>query len=783
VAESISGVMGMIHGGEYTPGPARGTGAHGPGRRRRWGTSRKRPLASNRRFFYGYGIASLVLLVVAGTWSLGSVGCTFSGTDYSRQTGAFFTNLRQSPAQTARLIRNAYYYKLMGRPEVALKELEQAHQQDPNNLKIVNALAKNYEELGKYQAARQLYQETLDRYGPNPVLANNLCFTYYEEGRLPEAEKCFRQTLARDPGNEAARNNLGLLYCRLGRRDEARRLWQKADGVAVADYKLGQALAALGLPAGPVYAQKPAPVPAAAGASSAPTARARRSLAPTPTPVAAKPRTEARLARLARPVTPKATERQVALKPALEKPSPVTAKPQEKAQAAQPVPPITSAQQVASKPAAPTPSPVAAKPRAEARLARLARPVTPKATARQVALKPAQEKPSPVTAKPRAEAQAAQPVPPITSVQQVASKPAAPTPTPVAAKPRAETQQQAAVTKPASPAAALSPAPQAAVQSEPPHLTYAELVGTPIEIQNGTWSHYLAHKTRARLTHEGFTVAKIGNYIDFGAKKTIIFYRPEAERVAQALNRRFFPGAAVKPSQELRKGIDVKILLGQAETQLARQAPPVTPKAAAPLAALKPAAPTPSPVASIPRVEARLTPPAPPVTPQAAASLAALKPAAPTPSPVTAKPQAETQQQAAVTKPSSPAAALSPAPQAAVQSEPPYLTYAELVGTPIEIQNGTWSHYLAHKTRARLTQEGFTVAKIGNYIDFGVKKTMIYYRPGAERVARALNRRFFPIAAVEPSQKLHTGMDVKILLGADLQKRPQLMARLSGVVP
>ena len=169
--------------------------------------------------------------------------------------------MRLSSGEISRLERNAHYYKLMGQPELGLKELELAHQQYPDNLQITDILAQNYEELGKFEAARQLYQEALTRHGSNPVLANNLCFSYYQEGRWQEAETCFRQTLARDPGNVAARNNLGLLYCRLGRQDEARRLWQEAEGVAAADAKMDHALVALGMPESAVYARRAAPTP------------------------------------------------------------------------------------------------------------------------------------------------------------------------------------------------------------------------------------------------------------------------------------------------------------------------------------------------------------------------------------------------------------------------------------------------------------------------------------------------------------------------------------------
>jgi tetratricopeptide (TPR) repeat protein len=149
--------------------------------------------------------------------------------------------------------------------------LEQAHEQAPDNLKILNVLAQKYEEVGQFESARKLYQEALTKSAGHPALANNLCFTYYLEGHWQKAEKCYRQILAQDPNNEAARNNLGLLYCRLGRQDEARNLWQEAEGTAAAAYKTRQVLAVLGRPDHPVYdqASTPAPTPVAASSQQA----------------------------------------------------------------------------------------------------------------------------------------------------------------------------------------------------------------------------------------------------------------------------------------------------------------------------------------------------------------------------------------------------------------------------------------------------------------------------------------------------------------------------------
>jgi hypothetical protein len=335
-------------------------------------------------------------------------------------------------------------------------------------------------------------------------LANNLCFSYYHEGRWQEAETCFRQTLTHDPGNVAARNNLGLLYCRLGRQDEAHQLWQEAEGVAAADTKMSQALAVLRTPESAVYARKPDPTPPVARATQAPTPKAAASRLPAAIP--ARPDTPAH------PVTSKVPAGQLAAKPPAPKPVPVAAKPRPEA------PKLAVVAQKALAAAAPAPGP-------------------------QVAGRTSQ---APLTAADT-----------LVAAKIVAKRPAAGHQEPLGAS-RAKTEPGQPPLAPKSEAVAA----QSLTSPAPTPLTVAELVDTAIEVRNGTWTKDLARQTRSRLCLEGFTVAMIGNHIDFGAAKTIIYYRPEAERVARTVGRTVFPQAALEPNLKLKKGMDIKILLG-----------------------------------------------------------------------------------------------------------------------------------------------------------------------------------------------------------------------------
>jgi Tfp pilus assembly protein PilF len=473
----------------------------------------------------------------------------------------FSSKIRPASGDTARLLRNAHYFKLMGQPQLALKELEEAHAQDPDNLKVVDTLAHCYEELGQFDHAQKLYQEALSRHGANPALNNNLCFSYYLSGRWEQAEACYRQVLARDPGNSAARNNLGLLYCRTGKPEEARRLWQEAEGKAAAEKKVNQALAALGMSVPTAYAQSDEAAPAKGKPLETPGKEGTQAKTGQPGPVATVQAPSPGGARLAR-------RTEIAAKPAE---TPPAATSQAVAMAPRPVAETVKKDQAAAPKVT---QPAVAAPRPVAETVKKEQAVASKAT------QPAVAAPRPVAETVKKEQAAA---PKVTQPAAVAPKPVAETETvwkeqvavpeatqlvAVAPRPVAETEtvkkDQTAAPEATQPAAvaktdhtATNPAPDG-----PNYLTCKELVETGIEVRNGAGTRFLAHRTRSMLTLEGFTVKHIGNHVDFGAKKTLIYYRPGAQRVARFLGRDFFPTAKAEQKRKLRKGVQVKVVLG-----------------------------------------------------------------------------------------------------------------------------------------------------------------------------------------------------------------------------
>jgi len=642
----------------------------------------------------------------------------------------------------------------MGRPEAALKEMEAAHRADPNNLKIVDALAKYYQELGQFQRAQELYQEALTRHGSNRALQNNYCYSFLMQGNPAKAEVCFQEALGRDPGNIAVRNNLGLLWCRQGKLAEAQRLWEEAEGVAGAQNRMNQAMAFLGK--APVnYAKsteaKPQP-PAAAAKPAAPVKvaslpKAEPLAAPKPAPAAPVKAEAKQAAKAVTPAPKPAAPVKAAASPApravvkqANKPVQVPAVP---AATAPKVEKATMAKPAESKPATPPQAAAAAKPAAPVKVASL-----PKAEP-LAAPKPAPAAPAKVEPKQAAKAKpdaATTPVkaPPAGSFK--AKKP----------KPELKVTARAVATKPTpAPPPAAAPKPAA----PPVFLTVKERADTGIEVRNGTWTKDLARETRTLLSREGYNVALIGNHIDFGVESTVIYYRPGAEKVAQALTQEVFPEARLEQSSKLKNGVDVKVLLGRdlmAQTHFLAKlgeeekeiAPPVAPLA-------KPQAQ--------PGQEMAAEPPRP-------------KPLAAPPQPAAVKPTVQDRLTASAGLPPSTGAERQTTVETAVFKG--HLTAEELINTAIEIRNGTWTRDLARETRTLLSREGYNVALIGNHIDFGAEHTMIYYRPEAERVAQSLNSQIFPGARMTPTDRLNQGTAIKVVLGYDLLERPRLMSQL-----
>jgi len=493
----------------------------------------------DKRLFTAQALTLAVMVVLAGL-SAAFSGCKSSGGEQR----AFLEQIRPA-SSTARLVRNADYLKRTGRVELAIKDLEEAHLQKPENLEILDALIQCYEELGHFDRAQELYKEALNRTGRHPALENNRCYSLYLAGRLAKAEACFRELLAGHPENETARSNLGLVLCRQGRENEAMSLWRETLGENAARERLGQAMAALKREVPPTLAIR---TPSSGSQQAAsPTKPSAPVIAAAPKDSTPALKVQEKATQLTVPETAPAPPETAHQASAPSSTSPLLDAPKEPDKGSPEVATSPAIKQTAQKPAA--------------------LPVKPRET--HVALAP----------EPSAPAVASDPGPTAETVASLHQKPAHPaTPHPV--KPAKESKVTPAVV-----------------------LTRGELVTTRLEIKNGNGVQGQARELRSRLSQEGFTVVGIGNHIDFGLEETIIAYRLEAAPLAKALAQKFLPGAKLEEGGKLSPQADVRVSLGRDRMAgLAIPSPPPEATAASapapPTPAVTPEPPTPEPKAA-----------------------------------------------------------------------------------------------------------------------------------------------------------------------------------------
>jgi outer membrane protein TolC len=115
-------------------------------------------------------------------------------------------------------------------------------------------------------------------------------------------------------------------------------------------------------------------------------------------------------------------------------------------------------------------------------------------------------------------------------------------------------------------------------------------------------------------------------------------------------------------------------------------------------------------------------------------------------------------------------------PKAAAASNQPRSATANLKKTSVRIFNASGDQGLGRRIVDLLNKEGVQEVKMGNCRDFGVGKTLIYFRSGAEQAAQVLNTKYFQSSKVRQNDKLSGDADIEIFLGKDLLANKELLA-------
>lgn len=100
---------------------------------------------------------------------------------------------------------------------------------------------------------------------------------------------------------------------------------------------------------------------------------------------------------------------------------------------------------------------------------------------------------------------------------------------------------------------------------------------------------------------------------------------------------------------------------------------------------------------------------------------------------------------------------------------------SSVAGTPalaaldrFEISNGVGVHRLARRTAHEFERFGASVTRVSNHASFDRERTEIHFRGGSFDRARLLQRSLPVRAALVRVQRLHPGVDVKLVVGSDM---------------
>jgi Flp pilus assembly protein TadD len=191
------------------------------------------------------GLRPTILLVLAGLFILGTMGCASSPNRQQSviQASEYRKIIERQRAEMAAEQKaaqkvpelNADGYEMLGDRYISQGNSAQAFIQyakslemDPTRQRVRYKIGTLYLERGLKDEAKKEFQEILKADPENGAACEGMGRVYFQSGEYGEAEKNFHRAIQINPSLWQAFNHLGVLYDRQGNYDEAITQYQKA---------------------------------------------------------------------------------------------------------------------------------------------------------------------------------------------------------------------------------------------------------------------------------------------------------------------------------------------------------------------------------------------------------------------------------------------------------------------------------------------------------------------------------------------------------------------------
>jgi len=143
------------------------------------------------------------------------------------------------PGYLDAVIGQAQCYRQMGKLSAANDQVSRALKIAPNDLRVINELAINYDLQGEEIIAARLYQEIAAKAPDQAAPFNNIGVNYLAQGKYAEAIVNLSKAYLLNENDARVSNNLAMAYALYGQEAQALKLFSKTVGEAAAWNNLG----------------------------------------------------------------------------------------------------------------------------------------------------------------------------------------------------------------------------------------------------------------------------------------------------------------------------------------------------------------------------------------------------------------------------------------------------------------------------------------------------------------------------------------------------------------
>jgi Flp pilus assembly protein TadD len=137
------------------------------------------------------------------------------------------------------ILGQAQVHRQMGKLNLANEQVSRAMKIAPNDIRVLNELAINYDLQGEEKLAAPLYREIALKNPEQAAPFNNIGVNYLSQGRYAEAIVNLSKAYLLDEKDERIRNNLAMAFALYGQENQALKLFTKTLGEAAAWNNLG----------------------------------------------------------------------------------------------------------------------------------------------------------------------------------------------------------------------------------------------------------------------------------------------------------------------------------------------------------------------------------------------------------------------------------------------------------------------------------------------------------------------------------------------------------------